>query len=364
MAFDSNPYYYEVDIDHTVIDADLSDFILYIGSMPSAFFSRVHSTGKDIRVSNEAGTVEFPIHLRYIDTGTDTIRLFTKVSAVSTTADTRVRVWCGDHTLSLYADGDTYGRNAVYSAKLKIAFGMTESLAGATGVVTYMDMTGNGYNGYDYVDATAKDGKLGSGESQEFGGSNDYIDFSTEWVASLPCTVICWFRRDATGVSHTIYVSDRWSLFGAAYAGICIQVIGTDLIRIGYGDGTGRATAYRRSKDAYTTSANTWYHLGAIIRGQTDMSIIVDGVDAGGSYSGGGGATPGNTTSKGTIGAYESGAGEFFDGDIDELWVVEGDLGTAYIKALYINQNNPAEFYTVGTEKTNGSFLPQVVFIS
>lgn len=367
MAFSSNPYYYEVDIDHTKIDASLTDFIFYIGSMPSAFFSRVHSTGKDIRVSNADGTAEFPIHLRHVDTGAETIRLFTRVSSVSLSADTRVRVWCGDHTLSLYAATDTYGRNAVYNTKLAAAFALSESASGTGTSDVYIDMTGNGNDGDDYVAATGKSGVVGDG--QEFNGSSDYILFPSSGFQSIASgTIVAWVTPQTVNQaaifdhSASIGTSNIWSLELANYN------LGTFGIRLLCR--VGGTTKYNVRGNTVMSTGVT-YHISVSVDASGVRSVVNGVAETLTAYEGSSSnsdfwddlGVSANLTRAGIL-RYSGSDFRPLDGYMDELWIGLTALSNEYSKALYLNQLDPGSFYSVGVEKANDLFLPKVIFLS
>jgi hypothetical protein len=84
----------------------------------------------------------------------------------------------------------------------------------------------------------------------------------------------------------------RTDASATTYYGFWSHLNDNGSISIQYGDGTGSAPEDRRTKwsDPGVVRSGTWVHVALVVRGPTDMSIFVDGVDVGGTYSGSGGA--------------------------------------------------------------------------
>lgn len=75
--------------------------------------------------------------------------------------------------------------------------------------------------------------------------------------------------------------------------------------RTHYGDGDPASTAARRTKTGTTTLAiGRHLHLAASMRGPTNMSLYIDGIDDGGSYGGSGGDLLYSSTFTGQLGRY------------------------------------------------------------
>lgn len=342
MAFATNPYYSVLTIDHLLVGGALTDFVFYVDDLPADAFAEIHSTGKDIRFTDSTGTTELPFDLRAIDTTAGTCEIMVKVPSVSAVTDTDIRIYYGDHTLSLYAASDTYGRNNVYTL-FEAVFALDENTAGATGVSIFIDRTGNGYTGKDYADATGTTGKVGEGT--EFDGSNDYIEFGANWTPVFPFSILMWISKDTDGVVQLPFNSDTTVNRGAR-----IQFQGSNIVRLQTYDGAG-VTKQRDSASTITT-ADGFTHLAGVFRSITDFEAYKNSASMGGSMSGTGAGVV-STTPNGIIGS-NRGVNAFFDGSIDEFWIAGSDLGSAYISTLYESQNAGfGTFYSVGTKQTN-----------
>lgn len=135
--------YVPITIDHTQVDADLTDFPVYVdlSEMPSGFWSTVTSDCGDIRVTKDDGTTELAREVVSCDTTAETGELHFKYDGtLSSTVDTTVRIYY-DGSSSDYATTATYGRNAVWSHAYCVLH-MSETSGN-----TLNDSTGNGCDG-------------------------------------------------------------------------------------------------------------------------------------------------------------------------------------------------------------------------
>lgn len=355
MAFATNPYYSVITIDHTLVGGALTDFVLYLDDLPVDAYAEIHSTGKDIRFSDSTGVTEFAFDLRAIDTGAGTCEIMVKVPSVSAVTDTEIRIWYGDHTLSLYAASDTYGRNNVYTL-FEAVYALSEETAGTTGSAVYIDRTGNGNDGSDYVSDTGTAGKIGSG--QEFDGSNDEIAIPSTNFQTLTSGTVLFWAYPVSSVGTAV-----WSHGGAT--GISkISIIeimnaysGNFELRANMRDG---ATVLRDVKSTTTIPTSAWTHCAVSVDG-SGIRFQVDGAPTGIiTYNGTAAntswfarlSTSANHTRIGVL-RYNGINYRWFDGSLDEVWVSSAALSSNYISTLYESQDNAyGNFYTVGTKQT------------
>lgn len=354
MPFSSNPYYSVITIDHTKLIGTVSDFLFFLDDLPADAYASIHSTGKDIRFSDATGTTELAFDIRAIDTSSGTCDIMVRVPSVSSVGDTEILIWYGDHGLSLYADTDTYGRNAVYAGKTQ-AFGLHESLGGATGASIYMDRTGNGYDGLDYV-SSAPTSRVG-GACEFNPATNDCIEIVSSWTPVFPISISGWIRPDVITLNINIYTSHGTT--GTPY-GVRIRLM-IGKVAAEFWDGTGNTTSDLNRKTGGTTlTPGSWYHFSCVIRGANDITIYLNGSDDGGTYLGSGTTIAGNPTLTARIGCLVAGASEF-DGGIDEILVEESEIAEEYVYATYQNQLvGYGSFYTVGPKTSNISFTPLI----
>jgi prepilin-type N-terminal cleavage/methylation domain-containing protein len=115
--------------------------------------------------------------------------------------------------------------------------------------------------------------------------TNGYVTFGERFnTQALPVTISGWVYRQS-GTQNFVFQSDAHS---SQYYGFTLQINTTNSIEARLGS-TG---ANRRSLVTANNSvvSGNWYHLVATIRGSVDMTIYINGTNAGGTYSGTGGA--------------------------------------------------------------------------
>lgn len=153
-----------------------------------------------------------------------------------------------------------------------------------------LDMSGNGFDGTVNADLTA-DRNGNSNSAYHFNGINQYINwpYSTELQPPLPVSFAFWVKFDnidytTGGIFNTNFIEDD-------YSGLFMSVSGNDELNVSFCDATGGIGPSSRRTITGNTSlqSNTWYFVIAIVRGPTDMTLLVNCENDGGTYSGSGG---------------------------------------------------------------------------
>lgn len=231
---------------------------------------------------------------------------------------------------------------AVQSLKIRL---YTESTM--NNLLIYYPFSGNandesGHAHHGTVDgATLNTDFLGNfNSSYRFDGINDLINFGNILDdLTYPFTISAWVKREDPSVPpyNTFFSSQEGST--AVYNGFDVTVNGPSHHGITLGDGRGQDnSAFRKSMVAYadTDKNNVWNHFAAVVNGNNDMKIYIDGVYVSGSYSGSSDepmnsnypadvAMVGRWTSNGTT--------YFYKGSVDELRVWQRALTQLEIKA-------------------------------
>lgn len=128
-----------------------------------------------------------------------------------------------------------------------------------------------------------------------FGGTDELVDLGADSSlkpAALPISIAAWVSAPSTAVAKEVFSNDQGSTVpNTFHSGVTISLNSDNTVFTGYGDNTGTAAGDRRNKSSTTAvAADTWAHIVGIIRGATDMTIYVNAVDGGGTYSGTGAA--------------------------------------------------------------------------
>jgi|GEM_PF-2497484 len=169
--------------------------------------------------------------------------------------------------------------------------------------------------------------------SIELDGVDDYIEYEDSIViTSFPIS----FQADVklaedyqNNLEFTIFKSDESD---GNYAGFWTQ-IRPSIISVSYGDGNGAGMQNRRTiKAPHSIAGDTWVNIAGVINGPTDMTVFVDGVAAGGTYDGTGGAYHPSNGNKAVSGYSLSATIEnFSEGRIDNLSIWDIELTAAMV---------------------------------
>lgn len=169
--------------------------------------------------------------------------------------------------------------------------------------------------------------------SRDFDGSTGELTIPPASVLrpSLPVTIAAWINPDALVAGGGVFTSNQT---GTINIGASLQLNNTSgNIEAKYGSG-GSGSGFRRSKatsGAAAVTTGSWQHIACCIRGATDMDIYIAGSDAGGAYSGTGGAMAHNASTGSRIGRV---GGIRFDGRIAEVGFWDVSLSAAEVLAM------------------------------
>ncbi|MDX2361557.1 MAG: hypothetical protein QNK23_12175 [Crocinitomicaceae bacterium] len=163
--------------------------------------------------------------------------------------------------------------------------------------------------------------------SVEFDGVDGYIDYGNSAIIStFPITVQADVKLPVGYPSLQKFGIFRSDDTNGPYAGFWCQIYPNE-IEIGYGDGNCENGSCRRSKHApHSISEDTWVNIACVFNGPTDMTVYIDGVDVGGTYSGTGGTySPTNGGNAYSALAITSSVTTYSIGKLDNLstWSIE-----------------------------------------
>lgn len=163
----------------------------------------------------------------------------------------------------------------------------------------------------------------GSGSTIKFDGiSNRIIHDPLFNSEELPLTISYWFRLDDAELGGRLFASCYTS--DNTYYGFSSHYLNNG-ININYGDGKGALNpAFRRGKKYFFSAdiSKRWIHVAISVRGPSDMSIYINGIDQGGAFSGSGGEMAIVSNCSTIIGYATDNNGEhFLKGQVDEIRV-------------------------------------------
>ncbi len=155
-------YAIKITVDHTKIDADLTDFPMLVKLNSDNFdFSKANSDGSDIRFTDSDGVTLLPYEIEAYDSTNQKAEVWVKIPSISSTADTEFYLYFGNPSASDIQSSDVWDNN--YAAVWHM-----ESSNG-----TAKDSTVNGNDGTVNGGVTEVDGI--TGKALDLDGSSGYI---------------------------------------------------------------------------------------------------------------------------------------------------------------------------------------------
>ncbi len=200
------------------------------------------------------------------------------------------------------------------------------------------DASGNGNHGTVYGAQLTTDAFGNPNQAYSFNGVDQYIEFGNDSILKpdLPVTISGWVLHSS--VHSRVFITNyRDNQYFGVYATFG-EVTGVGRVfSISYGDGGPTTSSNRRTKRVTAPEMDTWFHFTGVIRGAEDISIYINGIDAGGEYSGTGGplAYDDGPATAGRIDSDPNGPPRYLNGSLDELRIYDRALSAADAMALY-----------------------------
>lgn len=346
-------YRVKITVDNTQVDADLTDFPVYVdlSDLPAGFFTNVKSDGGDIRVTKTDGTTEVPREVVAISTGSSTGELHFKADGtLSSSADTDYYIYYGNAGASEPAASATYGRNNVWTDYYSVHH-LQEDPSGSAPQM--LDSTGS----YDGTSA----GSMNSGDSVtaqigkglDFGGTDDNISLGANIGVRGTHSVTAW--ADIAAASGTGTVIGEYNSSGSQRSWVFYKPNSTtgEMRVLLSSTGSSIQKFYDSSVTpfdgtsnhvAYTFNATSPGTLKLFMNGTEDTSVTKTTDSTITSLF--------NSNQDVRIGAHGTGTSFPTTGIIDEVRVRNGELSSTWISTEYNNQNSPGTFYTSGSQET------------
>ena len=329
-------YRVKITVDNTKVDADLTDFPVYVNlaDLVAGFHTNVKANGADIRVTKSDGTTEVPREVVFYDSATDTGELHFKADGtLSNTVDTDFYIYYGNAGASEPAVTDTYGRNNVWDSSYKAVYHMQEDPSG-NGSGAVKDSTSSGFNMTPAGSPVSGTGKMGNGI--QFDNTNDILTGSGANLTGSVSSQI-WVSTGTTADYDSLI--DSQTSLGVAndQYNIFFQ---TGRVIASYGN------AFSNATNLITLSTLT--KLDLTYNGST-LTHYKDGVSNGTPAY----VKPSVTTSFLAIGARTT-SSNVSNALIDEVRISNVARASTWISTEYNNQNSSSTFYTDGAQETDG----------
>jgi len=311
-----------------------------------------NSNGYDIIfTSDSTGTILLDHEIEEYNPLTGEVAIWVKIPTLQTSADTNIYMFYGNNTISASQE-DVAG---VWSNNFAMVQHLEES---STTSDAFQDSTTNSNDSaFVQVDGTGANPNADgiSNGGVQFDGNNDNIAISDSASLSQTgdMTIEAWVNLDALpsvrgegGVIATKLHSV------SPFSSYFLDVGTSDDIRFGWKESGGGGA---NSVYSGTLTTGNWYYVTGV-RSGTSIQLYVNGSTASTTsptLSGSGLDSDGQLR----IGAAGSTSARI-DGFIDEVKVSSTARDADWINTKYSNVNNPAGFYTVGSETILGSGGP------
>lgn len=336
-ASTGNGYYRSITLDQPA--SDLTNFPVLISGTYDylrAYYAGgkvANSDGYDITFYSDSALttlLDFERVIWNADTGE--IEFWVRVPTLASAAATVIYMAYGDTSITTDQQDAAGTWNATFMGVWHLPNGTTLSALDSTS--NNVDGTING--------ATAVAGKIdGGAEFVAASSQNIELGDNCSREPNLHYTVSAWVRPDLNATAYWIIGRGASSGFPREYS-LFYQ---SGAFRFQRHDGG--ATSNTVVSDAHSTG--TMYHVVGTYDG-SNMKLYINGVQEGGD-------TASTVSITGTdslhIGADREGGSLFFyfDGGIDEVHIINDDMSAVWIATEYSNQNDPANFYAIGTEQ-------------
>ncbi len=324
----------KITIDNSKVcgNTDLANFPLLVSTtdidLAQATGKVQDVNGHDIAFALLDGTL-LNHDIEHYDGTTGEYIAWVRIPTVFVNAPTELFMYYGNCN---YVGGDP-SSTATYDNNYLGVYHFNEDLASTS---TIDDRTSSGNNGTANAFGGADDVAAQIGTGFDFGGGQ-WVAMGTgaQVTGAGPRTVEMWARADA--------FSDERGLFQAGNPGTADFSIYTE-----NGSNNNWVVAYEGTEDQFTIngSQGNWEHYALVYDG-TDVLFYHDGILFDQTT-----IALNTTNTSFDVGRWDvGGIGNEFIGLIDEVKVSDIARTADWIKTEYTNQNDPANFYTFGSEK-------------
>ena len=328
----------QLSIAPAVVDADLSDFPVYVdlANLGPFFWAGVQADGRDIRVVTANTAIEVPYELVAIDAAAETGELHFKAPLLSATDTTEFIIYFNDSNATAYAPSDPYGAENVWTNDFVAVLHLEED--GSSAANAYRDSTGNGFDGTGISMTSASDvpGQLGRG--QNFDGISDYIDLLgsvslSEMNISVWAEVASTDLQDCDGVIFSRGAEVTGLQFGSCGNASTVGYTWNDSAStFAWSDGPTVPTNELFYTSLNVSSDRVRIHAfdSAGVE-QVETDVIASAV---------------TTLNDIRIGEDDIASARRFNGLLDEVRIASTTRTASWVSAEHLNQSEPTSFYS------------------
>lgn len=270
----------------------------------------------------DAGDSPIPSAMFSWTSSDDQVALVGLTGAVTTTG-------AGTATITATRDGASAGSAitsnppTVPTANLQAHYPFTGNAA---------DASGNGRDG-TVTGATLQPDRFENTDGAYRFGIDAFVDLGSVFDGvSTPFTISVWAFRTTPSAAHPIIVSDDHQ---TDQIGFWLELNVSEFLTVGYADGVDASAGRRTKTSAAGVPLTRWSHLAATVRGPTDMTLYINGVEVTGNYEGSGGTIVHDAGAPARIGLRTLSAPSFWEGLLDDIRIYDRSLSDTEIMQLF-----------------------------
>ncbi len=326
-------YRKKITIDHTKVEANLTNFPVLISITDTDLRDYAQGDGDDIKFTTSDGTTQLDHEIENFDGGTGELVAWVEVLSLSSSTDTDIYMYYGNATCASQENVEgTWDTN----------FKMVQHLKDDPDTSHTTDSTSNDNDGT----------KKGANDPIETGGKIDRAqDFSSDHISCGDLgigdnyTAECWIKADTlTGTGD--YDTYGFTVMASAVSGqgypLWLAVRGTE-VRLWAYETTPGTGGWRETTGAGLNTTGDFHIVATAIRSST-TKVYVNGVERL-SFTNDGEVSWTNIF---TIGDLRPDRAIYFDGIIDEVRISDIARDADWIETSYNNQSTPSTFYSLG----------------
>jgi len=325
-------YRERITVDHTKVDADLTDFPVFISlSSNSDLAAYAQGDGDDILFTSSNGTTKLSHEIEGFDNSTGKLIAWVKVPSLSGSTGTDIYMYYGNSSC-----GNQEDVTGVWDSNFKGVWHLNQTTGGADAI---LDSTSNNNDGTDNGNPTL--GVTGQiGNAIDFNGSTDYMQVPSSNSLKLAggLTIEAWINVDSWGNWKNIVFKGDNSASNTDYQ---FALVSNGLAWDGTLAGAWRTKYFNTSQDTGTWIYVVVTHDTSTVKCYRGGSEISSQSDAGAIYE--------SDVVLGIAAVAYSGT-SLLDGKVDEVRISDKARSADWIKTCYNNQNSPSSFYTLGLE--------------
>lgn len=338
-----NPFDYgwryrkQITIDHSQIPSDQTHFPMLIDTSDSDLSSKAQSDGGDIMFMNDIGVSTRLYHdLESFTSSSGTLLAWVDIPALSPSNDTIFYMYYGNPTCI----NQSYPEKT-WDSNFEAVWHMNDAT-----LTTISDSTSNMFTGTK-VAANGPQQSAGKvGPSQDFDGTNDYIQFTNSIIPTGAKTISAWINRHSTGWFGVVLASSTG--ISGTDAGTAWSFLGiNDTLQFCLGNGQDSGPHYMELYIPHP-GINSW-HYYTMTYDTTSLRVYIDGVLVGSTMRKSG--TEHTPTYDLRMGETNHPSYDYYlDAGLDEIQISSIARSESWIQLSYAIMMNPSQFIVIGPE--------------